>query len=66
MLTLEWNETSDQSPGMEQIKHWSTQDLQPILTHDDLCIKHSMCATYAPTRQSGPLKAHKDIKSCTI
>jgi hypothetical protein len=26
-LTSEWNKTSDQSPGMEQIKCWSAQDL---------------------------------------
>jgi hypothetical protein len=58
MLTLEWNETLDRSPGTEWIKCWSTQDLRPILTHNDLCIKCSMCTAYAPTRQSGPLKPH--------
>jgi hypothetical protein len=57
-LTLEWNEMLDWSLGAEWIKCWSTQDLQPTLTYDNPCIKCSMRASYAPTRQSGLLKAH--------
>jgi hypothetical protein len=57
MLTLEWNKTSDWSLRAEQIKHWSAQDLQPISTYNNPCIKCSAHAAYAPTRQSGLLKA---------
>ena len=49
-LTSERNETSDRSPGTERA-------LRPVSSHDDPCIECSARPAYAPTRQSGPLKA---------
>jgi hypothetical protein len=49
-LTSEWNKMLDWSLRVEQIKHQSTQDLQPILTYNDPCIECSAHAAYTPNK----------------